>query len=68
MHLYVSYQQETGYDFLSNMQVFDPKDRASIKFGLLRVFNFSNDLINKKIAEQVHCIGCVRGSGIVGLT
>ncbi len=51
MHLYVSYQQETGYDFLSNMQAFEEGDKWSIKTGLRRVFD--DDRINKEIAKQV---------------
>ena len=53
MHLYVSHQQKTGYDFLSNMQAFEENDKGSIKAGLRRVFAYDHDRINKKIAEQV---------------
>ncbi len=50
------------------MQVFDPKDKDSIYWGLNAVFQYDNKLINKKIAEQVLCIGGIRDSGIVLLT
>ena len=53
MHLYVSYQQETGYDFLSNMKAFEENDKRSIKIGLYRVFDYDDGRINKEIAEQV---------------
>ena len=50
------------------MQVFDPQDKVSIYYGLKRVFDWDHNLINNTIAEQVHCIALMRGSGIVGLT
>ena len=68
LHLFVSYPQQAGYNFLSKMQAFDPKDKDSIFWGLMEVFKYNDNHINKKIAEQVHCIGWIRGSGIVGLT
>ncbi len=64
LHRFVSYLQKAGYDFLSNMQVFDPNDWNSIYFGLIRVFEFDDDLVNKKIAEQVCCIRWMSGSDI----
>jgi hypothetical protein len=52
--------QEEGYDFLGKMDVYDPNDKESILYGLRRVFDFDNEIINKKIADQVHMYQQVR--------
>ena len=45
--------QEPNYDFYGNMNLFDPNDRASIEWGLRRVFNYQVPLINAAVAAQV---------------
>ncbi len=50
--------QEAGYDFIKEMQVFDPNDRNSIYVGLRRVYDYDNEKINRAIAEQVLCSAC----------
>jgi hypothetical protein len=45
--------QEPNYDFYGNMQLFDDNDRASIEWGLQRVFDFQESLINAAVAAQV---------------
>ena len=56
----LSFPQEAGYGFLEKMDVYDPSDKKSIYYGLRRVFNFDNSIINQKIADQVHLCQQIR--------
>ena len=42
------------------MSVYDPNDKESIYYGLRRVFDWDNGIINEKIADQVHMYQQVR--------
>eukprot|EP00291_Cryptomonas_curvata_P005708 CAMPEP_0172198658 /NCGR_PEP_ID=MMETSP1050-20130122/28220_1 /TAXON_ID=233186 /ORGANISM="Cryptomonas curvata, Strain CCAP979/52" /LENGTH=350 /DNA_ID=CAMNT_0012875525 /DNA_START=353 /DNA_END=1405 /DNA_ORIENTATION=- len=58
--------KERGYDFFSNMKLFDPDDRPAIEMGLCRVFGWGDEgivRINRAIAAQGQPkVGSVPGS------
>jgi hypothetical protein len=45
--------QGLGYDFFSNMKLFDSNDRNAIEWGLKRVFDYEKSKINQAITSQV---------------
>ncbi len=44
---------KVGNQFYENMELYDPKDKEDIEWGLKRVFSFDQGNINRAIAAQV---------------
>jgi len=61
--------QGPGYDFYRNKQLFDPKDKVEIEFGLKRVFGYEREggieKINQAIAAQVCSAILVQIDGMI---